>query len=874
MQIEQVVVRLVADTSQYFRKLDYAAARLVGFSAGIVTAVASQGIAMQAEFERTSIAFDAMAKDATKSKKLMDDLVNLAVETPFKSSELAAGAKQLKAFGFETEDLIGTLTSIGNISAGTNTSIERIILAFGQVKVAGKLMGTELRQFVDAGIPIIEHIAKVMGKPEASIRRLVEQGYVGFDVVADAMRMMTTDGGIFAGMMERINKESISGRWQALSETLEIQQRNFVKAAFAGFRLNDALTKITNAIGTGTGDNYGKNIFIVFENIRTAVDFVVLSIKYLSSEISKNTDSVTKWVSEHKLIVARIVAAVAAAWLLVAVIKTLTYTVLVFRAVWRSLLFISGIASIVSSFRSLRASIVGAFVGLTPWLPLIITIALAAAAIAATFALLENQFDASKLLSGFDGMGSAFVQGIAEISNTWAYAWKGIVDSVKAGDIEHAFKIIAKSIEMTWRILMLTMKAEVKGFVVGLDGTTDEVAKGFGVMALDLQAATQSRAVKTRGSLGIDSEQEVNAKLARIENQRRSEINNILKASQKSIQDQMSEVKKTKDFILTNDADIKRINEELKQIVEEAADKRKASIVTDFFRENNPELQKIQAELKVFIESKIDKKTGNLFGGLFKDLDDFKKTVKENQIKGTPADMGALRSDILLGLIPKKFQDWAEKNKQAFGGGVPIIPSPFNRPIDDPSADQKSIRRYYTISGPAREAANDLQRDIGKGISPLDTFSDQFRNLTEALNGPNSAKGQLALGGGLLTAAVKEFQGIISKEEFGMGITKEYDKLSESLKKSGASEKDKPVPVMLFGSVGAQTTINDQIAQPVSLEDQILKTLTEAKAVQDQTADYTKRVAEAFERLEAAGKLDQFKQLKQPRELAPIPKPI
>ena len=152
---------------------------LVGAGVGL-TSLATQAVHAATSFQDAKISFEVMLNSAEKGSKILNDIVQLATETPYRSDELIGVGKQLLGFGYDAEQVIPTLTRLGDVAAGTGTPIQRIVNAFGQVKVAGRLMGTEMLQFLNAGIPIIDVLADVMHKPADSIKGLVEQGKVGY----------------------------------------------------------------------------------------------------------------------------------------------------------------------------------------------------------------------------------------------------------------------------------------------------------------------------------------------------------------------------------------------------------------------------------------------------------------------------------------------------------------------------------------------------------------------------------------------------------------------------------------------------------------------------------------------------------------------
>lgn len=168
------------------------------------------GIKSAGDFEQSRIAFEVMLGSADKARKMMGEIADFAKSTPFELPEVVAGSKQLLAFGVAQENILPTMRRLGDIAAGVGVPVGQLTNVFGQVKVAGRLMGQDLLQFTNAGVPMIEALSKVMGKPQEEIKKLVEQGKVGFPEVEKAIMSLTDNGGKFGGMMEK-QSQSFSG---------------------------------------------------------------------------------------------------------------------------------------------------------------------------------------------------------------------------------------------------------------------------------------------------------------------------------------------------------------------------------------------------------------------------------------------------------------------------------------------------------------------------------------------------------------------------------------------------------------------------------------------------------------------------------------
>lgn len=177
-------------------------------------------INIRGEYQKTEIAFSTMLGSGEKAKEIIADMVELAAVTPFGFEEINNGAKQLLAYQVQAEDLSDTIERLGNISAGLSQPLSRLILVYGQVKAKGKLMGDDLRQFTEAGIPIIAELAKVMNTTDSEVSKLVSNGEIGFDKVNKVIQNLTNEGGMFFNLMREQSK-TIPGQIANIQDAIE-----------------------------------------------------------------------------------------------------------------------------------------------------------------------------------------------------------------------------------------------------------------------------------------------------------------------------------------------------------------------------------------------------------------------------------------------------------------------------------------------------------------------------------------------------------------------------------------------------------------------------------------------------------------------------
>lgn len=172
------------------------------------------------EYERAEIAFQVMTGSRAGGTKLLNDLQSLAVETPFKSSEVVEQAKLLKSYGVETDELIPTIRALGDVAAGTGVDINRLGLAYGQVISKGRFQASELRQFTEAGVGVA-HFARTAQMSSSQFLAAMEDGQIGSEIVVKTFQRITGSGGMFFNLMDR-QAQTVKGRFDSFIESLEI----------------------------------------------------------------------------------------------------------------------------------------------------------------------------------------------------------------------------------------------------------------------------------------------------------------------------------------------------------------------------------------------------------------------------------------------------------------------------------------------------------------------------------------------------------------------------------------------------------------------------------------------------------------------------
>lgn len=194
------------------------------------SAFIKQVIAVRSQFQQLEIAFGTMLKSKEKANALMAQMTDLAAKTPFGLQEVSEGAKRLLAFQVPAEEVTETLRRMGDVAAGLGVPMGQLIHVYGQVKAQGKLMTNDLYQFMNAGIPIIAELSKVVGKSETEIKDMVSAGKIGFPEVQAVIKNMTNEGGLFFNLMAEQSK-SLGGQISNLGDSFDQMLNEIGKAS-------------------------------------------------------------------------------------------------------------------------------------------------------------------------------------------------------------------------------------------------------------------------------------------------------------------------------------------------------------------------------------------------------------------------------------------------------------------------------------------------------------------------------------------------------------------------------------------------------------------------------------------------------------------
>lgn len=205
------------------------------FSVSQIEGYISKLANVRGEFELQQRSLQAILQNKSQADEIFNKTVQLAVKSPYKIKELVSFTKQLAAYRIESNKLYDTTKRLADVSAGLGVDMGRLILAYGQVKAAAYLRGTEVRQFTEAGINLYGELQRYFEEEKgkayttAQIVDMISKRKVTFEDIENIFKRLTESGGLFYNMQE-IQAETLQGKISNLQDSIDVMLNSIGKA--------------------------------------------------------------------------------------------------------------------------------------------------------------------------------------------------------------------------------------------------------------------------------------------------------------------------------------------------------------------------------------------------------------------------------------------------------------------------------------------------------------------------------------------------------------------------------------------------------------------------------------------------------------------
>lgn len=236
---------------------------------------------VRGEFELQNKALAAILQNKDEADRLFNQITELAVRSPFQLKELVTYTKQLSAYRIESDKLYDTTKMLADVSAGLGVEMGRLILAYGQIKAAGYLRGSETRQLTEAGVNVLGELADYYSELEGrivSVNEVMDRQFkrmISFQDVEQVFKRLTSEGGIFYNMQE-IQADTLTGMISNLRDSIDIMLNDIGKSTEGSMKA--AINTVKVLI-----DNYQ-----VVETVLKAVSagFAVYAVRAIAASVA------------------------------------------------------------------------------------------------------------------------------------------------------------------------------------------------------------------------------------------------------------------------------------------------------------------------------------------------------------------------------------------------------------------------------------------------------------------------------------------------------------------------------------------------------------------------------------------------------------
>ena len=249
--------------------------------AGMAAAFAGvkKSLSLAATAESNKISLEVLTGSVAKASMLYEGFIELDRSSPLSRSDFSRASQTLIGYGYAAEGTLPKLRQLSEISIGNADKFQSLSLAFGQVTAAGRLMGQEVLQMVNAGFNPLQEISRTTGRSMIELKAAMEAGSISAGMVEDALASATSEGGRFYDMNERL-KNSAAGQWAKMQSDVEML------ATEIGTKLLPVAKSLMDLLSSGSNRDGSGGLFAnTAEAFGTGLEGTLLAAQYGASSM-------------------------------------------------------------------------------------------------------------------------------------------------------------------------------------------------------------------------------------------------------------------------------------------------------------------------------------------------------------------------------------------------------------------------------------------------------------------------------------------------------------------------------------------------------------------------------------------------------------
>lgn len=273
----------IANVFESIGKAAIGYAKILGVAGAGATVFA---VKTAADLQSLSTSFETLTGSAEKGRKVFTDLKKMGATTPFEIGDLAKATQTMLAFGINVDKTQGYLKMLGDVSMGNKDKLSGLALAFSQVQSTGRLMGQDLLQMINQGFNPLTIIAQKTGKSMSVLKKEMEDGKISAEMVADAFKTATSEGGLFYQGMDR-GAKTLGGTFSTLMDNIKMMAAGLAGLSEEGTIVEGSLLDLTqkgvNALNEAlskidwvkVGTDIRNNVISAIEALRTSIETII-----------------------------------------------------------------------------------------------------------------------------------------------------------------------------------------------------------------------------------------------------------------------------------------------------------------------------------------------------------------------------------------------------------------------------------------------------------------------------------------------------------------------------------------------------------------------------------------------------------------------
>lgn len=203
-----------------------------------------------AQFELQRVSLGAILQDANKGEQIFSQIKQFALNSPLSILDMTRYTKQLAAYKIEYDELFEMTKRFADISVGLGVDYQRIVLAAGQTRTATYLRASELKQFTELGVPLLEELSIKLSKMNgemvstAEVMDMISKRAISWELVKEVLYDMTDAGGMFYNMQIR-QGNTLYGLWQKLGDAASVMYEQIGNTGWVNSGMKEAIQLLT-----------------------------------------------------------------------------------------------------------------------------------------------------------------------------------------------------------------------------------------------------------------------------------------------------------------------------------------------------------------------------------------------------------------------------------------------------------------------------------------------------------------------------------------------------------------------------------------------------------------------------------------------------